>query len=302
LASDAKERIALLFGIPVTRDEFLARSEDLLWDYGRKLFSRDTAVSAFENIYKPVCSIAADLIDAAVLAGVSVYRKAQLQDVESASRSHKILVIVAHWRGSVVDEPDLSGGWLAHLKAGKEDGVIACLLNEMGLSSDDLRSIEPDGDLRELLIGSMNRVIESGTLRRFFPTGLDGVVSTHRLIADALSRDLLDVAFADALRPGNQLELADGLHSVTAMDAAISRDFSGAIDLSCCTSSVLGTSLKLQRGDSIQVVMGDNFIVPGPQLRLIEQAFRLLAIHPSMKYVDVRLALGQGLADSVREQ
>jgi len=301
MSDRSRERIAILLGLPVTRAEFYERAVDQQWDYGRKLLSGRSAAKAFEQVYEPVCTVAADLLRRAESEGVLVCRSARLQDLQSISRTHDVLVIVAHWRNFVVEDADLLEGWSVCLEQVTEDPVLRCLVDEITRRSGAAHAILNGSlgnarNLRERVVTAMNHLIETGKLVPFLPAAIGGV-TTHNLITKTLSRDLLDDAFRGALRRGNQLELADDLHAVAAIHIAINPSFHGVVDLSCCTSSVLGTYLKLLRGDTLQVVMGDHLIVPAPQLRLIERTLELLMLQPSARYVDAKTVLAEGLGE-----
>ncbi len=307
MASDrSRERIAILLGIPVTRDAFCERAADPRWDYGRKLLSVRSAEQVFEQIYEPVCTVANDLLRRAESEGVAVCLNACLEDLQSVSYTHDVLIIVAHWRNFVVEDSDLLEGWPIRLAQGAKDDVLRYLVGEITRRAGAARvilegSLANDRELRRRVVTAMNQLIDTGKLTPFLPAEVSGI-TTHSLITKTLSRDLLDNAFSGALRHGNQLELADGLHTVSAINAAIDPAFRGLIDLSCCTSSVLGTYLKLMRGDTLQVMMGDHLIVPAPQLRLIERTLELIVLQPSTGYLEAKTVLVDGLGELHRNR
>jgi hypothetical protein len=307
LGSDlSRERIAILLGIPVTRDEFYEMAANPRWDYGRQLLSGRCAAKAFEQIYEPVCTVASELRRRAELGNVTVCLNTSLRDLRSISSTHDVLVIVAHWRSFVVEVADLLEGWSVCLEQAAGNDVLYCLSREISRrfgAAWNLRdgSLTKEGNLRGHVVVAMNDLINTGKLIPFLPATI-GSITTHSLITKTLSRDLLDEAFGGALQRGNQLELADGLHAVEAIHTAIDPAFRGVIDLSCCTSSVLGTYLKLVRGDTLQVIMGDHLIVPAPQLRLIERTLELLTLQTSARYVDAKMVLVAGLGERHRNR
>lgn len=306
MANDTQaERIAILFAIPITREEFYEKAADSQWDYGRKLLARRSIDEAFEQTYKPVTVVAKELIDRASRTNVSIYRRATLGDMVDATSEHDVVVIVAHWRGSVVEDTDLLSGWsTAMISNGPEAIAHVRERIQRFLRSADIRLAGSVNDrvARMKVVSVLNRLVVSGELREFLPHHIGTQIITHDLILDTLSRDLIDDAFDGALQRGNQLELFDGLHAPADVDRAIDSDFYGLIDLSCCTSSILGTYLKLIRGDRLRVLIGDQLIVPAPQLRLLERTLELLGRPPRGPYADARLALIQGLANHFRKQ
>jgi hypothetical protein len=210
--------------------------------------------------------------------------------------------VVAHWRGADVTDDDLRDGWEACIERASADDPMALVKAELvgsGTITGGASGNRGSADDRRRAARALNRVVTSGVLRPFLPSSVATDFVTHDLILQTLSRDLLDLAFGGALRPGNQLELFDGLHSLAAVDGAIERDFAGVLDLSCCTSSVLGTYLGMRRA-GVKTITGDHFIVPAPQLRLIEGVLELMNLDPSLGYAQARRTLAYQLGDHYR--
>ena len=294
------DRIAILLGIPSSREEFIDRANDPLWDYGRKLLAERSAQAAYSEFYEPVCCAAADLLHRSLTYGIDVRRMATLDDLRVAAERSDVIVIVAHWRDYTAYETDLLDGWPRILSDVAASGTV---LHEIATEvacvyQVDVRSL-PDilsntRSTRERVANAINRVIDGNRLGVWITAALRGI-TTHHLIRKTIARDLIDEAFAGTLQYGNQLELVDGLHSMAAVRDALS-NFHGTLDLSCCTSSILGTSLKLARGDAIRVMIGDHLIVPAPQLQLFDATLDVLHTRPSLKYADVKALLADGLA------
>lgn len=254
---------------------------------------------AFAEIYAPVCSAAAALLERAAALGVSIYRSARLADLEQASHTHEVLILVAHWRGSLVREHDLREDVNDCISAPSPGSPLALLAEELRPLMARLPQGSAAPDLRIPVARAMNQLIRSGRLTPFFPGTFAeaGEIEMHPLIVETLSRDLLDAWLGESVHPGNQLELADGLHPVAAVSDAIAVHFQGTLDLSCCTSSVLGTYLQLERGDTIDIIMGDHFVVPAPQLALLDSTFELVGEQPSLDYAAARRSVARGLDD-----
>lgn len=297
MRGERPERIAVLFGIPVTREEFFARAASSAWDHGAGLLANRTVERAFAETYAPVCTAACELITWARAAGVSVYRSAVLADLRHTSKRYDVLILVAHWRGAWVREADLRPGWRARLAGAPPESPLAVLRSVLcpgGIGGPG----RDEPTLRDA-VAAMNQVIRSRLLLPFLPGGLGAEIAAHSLVIDTLSRDLLDQGFGDALLPGNQLELADGLHAPGAVQEALAKDFGGTIDLSCCTASVLGSYLLLERGESIDVIMGAQLIVPAPQILLLRGALELMQ-QRRLRYAEARRDLTFGLAERRR--
>jgi hypothetical protein len=80
-------------------------------------------------------------------------------------------------------------------------------------------------------------------------------------------RSCLDKAFPDYFRPGNQIELRDGLHSPEALATCIPEGWRGILDLAICNSSyaahIIKSGLSTRR-----IVTNNNKVVPGIRLRI----------------------------------
>lgn len=289
MPTEHRERIALVLGVPTTQRAFRKRLETGEWDLMR---------GRPPHVYDPVLSIGADLAACASSGGMTVYENARLKDLRAAARSHDVFILLAHWRGATIDADDLLHGWVSRLEGAQDerDTPMSLLLREIGPRPFSVVD-ETDFDNRQSVAVAMNRLLESGALRKFLPSGLHGSITTHPLILATLCRDLLDAEFGDALQPGNQLELTDGLHPPGAIHEAIG-DFTGTVDLSCCTSSVPGTLLKMYRGDTIKVFLGDHNIPPAPHMRMLEHVLRLIIDDPTISYADARPAVAHGLYDA----
>jgi hypothetical protein len=296
-----RERIALAFGIPVTREEFLARASDSSWDYGRKLRVSRGATDVFERVYAPICTIAADVASAVEEFGIHVYRGLTLRGLAEISRQYDAIVLVAHWRGSSLSVDDLLTGWVEHLLDGLHpppQAEVAAALTRVDLPFGAMLSRErrDTAELRTLAIDTFNRLLRSDYFVRWLPGGIGTQLETANTLREALSRDLLDEVLGEHVRPGNQLELTDGLHDVASVHAALDADFAGTLDLSCCTSSVLGTYLQIVR-EGLDVIMGDPLILPGPQLRLIQSAVEVTAKEDCLTYAVARRAVSRELSE-----
>jgi hypothetical protein len=71
-------------------------------------------------------------------------------------------------------------------------------------------------------------------------------------------RAVIDSLFQGLLHPGNRLELFDGLHPQEAVEAAITPDFAGTLDLTTCTSMPLADHISAARRFVPRVVHFDE--------------------------------------------
>jgi hypothetical protein len=285
------ERIAVVFGIPLTRVQFRVQA-DGPWDYGRAMLRGRSVEEAFDSMYAPICAAGKALIEAARECGHTVYEDARLADLAQAFESHDVIVLVAHWRGSSVEVDDIEPGWFGAFQNVGQASPLALVAAQLP------RDVTPgDGAERAILAAALNRTIESGSLAKFLPWGIGTAMSAHQLIVEALYRDVLDEHLVGTLSPGNQLELADGLHALGAFNSMIADSFRGTVDLSCCTSTVLGSYLRLERGEQLDVIMGDQHILPVMQLQLLREVIVSRCYEPGSSYAAVRRAIARALED-----
>ncbi|MBP6892866.1 MAG: hypothetical protein KBC94_00455 [Pseudacidovorax sp.] len=290
--SDSPEKVALVIGIPISIEECALRLRSPVpWEYGERTRERDRAqLGKFSALYEVVGEAAADLFATASAAKATIYRCATFADLKAALSSHDAVIVLAHWRGSSVSSLDLLPGWNDRFQA---------LLKWSGPRSDAFRSVRDgwSGSSAESFCESLNRAINGGAFRACFPSGA-AQLDMSPLLGAAMSRDIVDQAFDPHLRKGNALELFDGMWSGQAIVGAIPRDFRGTLDLSCCTSSVLATNLRVAYGDALTVISNDESIPPDYQMRVIEGGLWLLnRRRPAGDYASARREVSKGLGD-----
>lgn len=254
--------VALVFGAPVSRAQFeeLACREHY-WDYGHMMQAgRTTWAHQFDVHYAPTAAVMSALCELAWTRGFTVFQRASLSDLVTACASHAIVIVAAHWKSSHVLEADLLPGW---------DAAAVSLLRHgsgplAGLLAEQLGETAPE---RHRLCNALNVLIRSHRLKPYMPGGLGASVETSPLILEAISREMIDIAFADRIRWGNCLELNDGMYNAWQIKEAIGSAMPAVLDLSCCTSSVLATYLR--EHDEHRVIAGDALVIPAPHLRMV---------------------------------
>lgn len=276
-------RCALLFGIPIDQEEFLARCEaSPPSDYLLPILGKNNPECVWKQHYHYVASAASDLVSTALRLGAGVFRQATLADLAEASVAYDRLILVAHWRGAAVSEIDLLAD---------SDKIVQAI-------ADQPASVrEAFGELpltRRDLVESMNRLIETCALSTLLPKSLAVLTRESRSLGMSLCRDLVDNLLAGMIAPGNRVELFDELHSLGAMEGAIAGDYAGEIDLATCRSEAFATYIDLRRANRIRHVHWADSILPIPQFILITQALERLAIVGG-SYIDARLAVEEAL-------
>lgn len=285
-------QVAIVFGAPTTRAEFeMLATGTAYWDYAQLLgLTPQRWDSVYESCYAPVVAVMGDLCEFARACGYAIFQRATLEDLRVACGHNTLVIVSAHWKGSRVLMRDFLPGWEAvfrHMLTVPSDPVGALLASRFShiehLLLDDIRE-------------ALNIIIRMQQLKPYLPAGLDGTVAAGDLIMEAIAREMIDLAFCGALRRGNCLELFDGLHSLAQIEQVIGPDFKGVLDLSCCTSSVLATYLRMDRNDEPVIIGGDALVIPAPHLRMVHWV--LAKVHPNItRYYDVRMECARALHD-----
>lgn len=280
-----------MLGIPVSIVEFdRRRYSGVPWEYGEQMGAWDAdARGVFTALYQEIGEAASDLFAMAAKTQIKIYCCATLSDLKAALSLYDVVIVLAHWRGSAVSVADLLPGW---------EGRVRDLVESPGVFSVALRSLcnEWIKDSGENFSRALSRGIERGDFRPCFPAGV-AHLEMSPLLSAALSRDIVDQAFGSHLRRGNTLELFDGMHSGMTVVGAIQSEFRGTLDLSCCTSSVLATSIRVVRGDTLAVISNDESIPPDYQMRVIEGALWLSRHGRAGGYARARREVAVGLGD-----
>jgi hypothetical protein len=273
-------RLAVLFAIPATRDEFDAAARgDNFRDYARLLFGGDPPERVWSERYERIVAAAADLASAARGLGAMVRYRATLQDVRTATASCDVLVVLAHWRGWPLD----AGDFLAAPPA-----LDRCLR----ASGHAHLSPGPDAPLSEFA-RRLNLAIEHESLAA-------GMTVASPSLRAALNRDAIDEALGNGVIPGNAVELYDGLHPPGAFEEAIDPGFAGEIDLGTCTSIVVATMISRRRGAAIRLAHTVTLVDPLACCLAIAETLRRLAESGGPYYVR-RLEVEQQLGELKRE-
>ena len=103
------ERTAVLLSLPSTRAEYLGATQGkYCHDYIKRVVGGLHIERVWDEHYKVICTAANSLIETAERLGVSLFRRATLEDLRAASARHETLIIFAHWKGANVDPGDLA--------------------------------------------------------------------------------------------------------------------------------------------------------------------------------------------------
>jgi hypothetical protein len=185
---------------------------------------------------------------------------------------------MAHFRGFDFSEADflLPVGTIVDTIARRRDSVLGYF---------DPAPREPG-----LLVDAFNSAIMGRTLLRYLPESLANAGERTCALGRVLCRDLLDAALDGMIRPGNRLELFDGLHTPGDVEGAIGERFRGELDLALCNSVALATVIDLRRQNRIHHVHWPDLVHPVPRLVLTGKALMEVARHGG-SYIQARLEL-----------
>jgi hypothetical protein len=298
----APANCVLAFAIPTTADAFvrdlaLGPAKDFAGHVvGRGAASSDAERRAlFEGSpYPGLIEIIDDVSGAVAGWGVRVVRDVGLlgpRGLRSLLKGpHDVVTLVTHWRSSEFSPGDFTdaSGLVAGVRASPDP--LSSSLRER-LPREALAASTGDGrgpeTLPRRLAEGLNPLIKSVSLG---PAGAGrpppGVSSAELAFQN---RDVLDTAYPKAIRPGNRVEFADGLHTIRQVVSEIPTRTAAILDLTICNSNVLSDAIK-DRHPEWQVMSNEE--ATSLKFRLIFYKYRIkkLTLRP-INYIDADLEL-----------
>jgi hypothetical protein len=270
----------LVFGTPISREEFERACQRIpRADYVANLLGVDgDPEKAWHSLYATVAETAQQLIAVASALGAVVCREATLSDLAYATIHREVVILMAHFKGFDVVQEDLVGP-LDRIIAAIESGSHPALAYFKQVTR------EPGS-----LVDAFNIAVMDRKLLSYLPRPLEDAGRLSISVGRVLCRDLLDEAFAELIRPGNQIELFDGLHSPGAVERAIWSEFKGELDLTLCNSVALATYIDLRRRNLVRHLHWPDLVDPVPQFILIGETLRRLS-RQGGSYIALRMRL-----------
>jgi hypothetical protein len=226
---------ALAIGIPASREELLAGARSASpSDYARQSAGEAASYAAEIGAMK-------GLVAKARAWGVEVVEGAGLDDLARLTASFHVVTVIAHAPCPGVDAGDIRdvGALLGAARAGTtaDQKRVRRFLRFAGVDRGPGAPLPTAEAVSAALAGLLwTQRAERG--RR----------------VGQLDRTRLEDAFPASFHPAPVLELRDGLHTLSAVRAAIAPGFHGVLDLSVCRSAVLGEALKRTRDDFVVLV------------------------------------------------
>jgi hypothetical protein len=253
---------ALAVALPLSRGELRAELESARpSDFVRGIRARfpATSLDTICDGYAAEVAVANQVIAEARALGVTVALAAGLDDLAKLTARFHIVSVVAHAPNPGVTAADILDprGLVEAAKQGAspDQKRIRRHLRLGGVDFDTSAALPSAPTIAAILHALLWTHVARGT-RRF----------------GQLDRTRVEDAFPGTFRPAPVIELHDGLHALAAIRGAVSPRFDGVLDLSTCTSIVLGEALKRTRDDFLVLVTRQ---VTHPKLRLILYQLRM---------------------------
>jgi hypothetical protein len=257
---------ALAVALPLSRGELLAELESTRpSDFAREIRARfpatplDTICAAYED---EVATSGAIVAEARAL-GVTVVLAAGLDALAALTARFHVVSVLAHAPSPGITAKDIidPGAFVAAARRGTspDQKRIRRHLRFHGVDFSAHAPAPTASTIAAILHALLWTHVAPGT-RRF----------------GQLDRTRIEDAFPAMVRPGPVLELQDGVHSLGAIRGAVACGFDGVLDLSTCTSIVLGEALKRSRDDFV-VLTTRRLTRPGLRLVLYQLRMQELA-------------------------
>lgn len=242
-------RLALLLAVPVNWQAFQRAAYDPQREWLRR-FATEPERHWREGYADDVASPIARLAQDARALGVQVVADARLADLGRATRECDAVIVMAHWKGPAVGADDL-----IEFRA----SVLANRLAQHGATAELAASVlqaSSTAQASALLQAHVKSGSAAGAVAGEF------TVLAHEGTVAALRRNALDAVLSGLLRPGNRLELGDGLFDAGTVEAAIASGFTGVLDLSSCQARSLADHIDRQRLGACGVVQFEGDLMP----------------------------------------
>lgn len=254
---------------------------------------RDIWLRSFEA----VATTARAVTDRVAGTGVNVRTDGTLDDLAALFRSMRVVTVVAHWRGADVSTDDIKSPSADLIAQFAGDGSKCASRLREGFPPTWRADLDRAGTERNRcsrLAELLNARMRKRPPLHEPPAGTEWHMDELTLRHE--NRDALDGWLKSKLKPGNRLELADGLHAPSALNAVVPSKWRGIADFSNCHSAQLINEIKQGRPDRV-VISNELETNPVRRLTLLAIIYDLLARSPA-NYADVRFTLAKSLIRS----
>lgn len=252
----APHRIHLLLGVPLDWPAFERATQDPARDWLRdcRADPRHHWQAHYDLLVaSPLRQLAADAQDL----GVPVRPEATLADLAAASAAGEVVIVLAHWKAETPGDADLAPSGTDHEAQALATELSQRLMREPGLHT--LAAQLARATSRTHIMALLEHHVQAGPAEA---TRGDFEERAHPATRAAQRRSRLDALLHPLLRPGNRLELADGLHGAAEVEAALAEPYDGVLDLTCCQGRTLADHVDRQRLGECRVVQFEQDLVP----------------------------------------
>lgn len=253
---------ALAVALPLSRGELLAElGSERPSDFVRGIRARfpATSLATICHGYAEEVAMADRVVAEARAHGVTIALRATLADLAALTARFRVVSVLAHAPNPGIAEADIL------------DPRALVEAAQSG-SSPDQKRVRRHLRLRGLGLGSGAATPTAAAIAAI----LHALLWTHAAPGarrrGQMDRTRVEDAFPRAVAAAPVIELGDGLHSLAAVRGAVARSFDGVLDLSTCTSIVLGEALKRSRDDFLVLVTKR---ATHPKLRLLLYQLRM---------------------------
>jgi hypothetical protein len=322
--SASVEDIALLIGVPVDYEEFEQRIKTSDWlskfyDRGSEPALLAQSVKArWEQEYSPLVADGLQkLLEIAEKLNIQLFRSATIEALGRATQTKQVVILFAHWKGPEILNDDFIvppnatkfaaevhgsesplADWLrSRFSEIETSNGGRGLLSWSSISRALRRTKRPVKTVREVLNDALHTPLVDNNRNQII--GVDEVLE-HNVSRSARRRDEIDRLFASLLRPGNRLELFDGLHSKEQIEAAIAPTFGGILDLTTCTSTVLADHISKKRHKRLRTVQFASVQEFLWCANCVAGTLQLVA-NGGMSYQSARVTASAVLEESIKE-
>ncbi|KVU09055.1 hypothetical protein WL13_00510 [Burkholderia ubonensis] len=264
-------RVALLIALPIGRDDFMRRIPRSDW-LSKYAFDGEAAEIAtmLDDVWtcehEPmVAEPLRELVRYARGRGVQVIERATLDHVRWASDACCLIIVLAHWKAHELPDQDILARTDESIlleRARRSESDVARFVRERleevqavpnKLSWKGVKSLFRKKEYSEPKYRVLREALD---LKECCTVNAQdqAVLRISENTRKALRRATLDEIFKGLIRPGNRIELYDGLHSREAFEAAICSTFDGLFDLTTCTSTLLADYISGARARKVRLV------------------------------------------------
>lgn len=254
---------ALAVAVPLTREQFLEDlshpdSKDYASHIKRENFLDGASDEYYCDLFERSARVARRVCDDVEALGVTVRRDGRLADLTNLMRHFKVVTLVTHWRfTTLLPEDIIDPNALWHALTFPESRVQQAIARAASGFDPKLFSekafYEQFDTLGTRLATVLNSVISASHALYSVSnhaSPLDMNVAASPMI-ERLTRVELEQSFPELIAFGRSVEFSDGMRCVPEIVTAVPKGFDGLLDLTTCSSVILGKAIKTSHPDCL---------------------------------------------------